>query len=140
MAYRFKIEGIHSANLQQENVSSFSVHTETPRNNDGRGVDTAVTMTLSGPIRSVDERALADETINLARWATEHDDARAYAQATATAVASGQVLRNNVYPNAFVVCYTEKFNIGSGVGTYNMVIRQKKDLLDKIENTGGYLG
>ena len=53
MAYKFKIEGFHSATLPQENVKSFSAHTETPRTSDGRGTDTAVTMTLSGPIRSV---------------------------------------------------------------------------------------
>ena len=140
MAYMFKLEGIHSASLPQENVKSFSARTETPRNNDGRGTDTAVTMTLSGPIRSVDENALSDETINLAKWATEYDDAKAYSKATATAVASGQILRNDVYPNAFVVSYSEKFSIGSGVGTFTLVLRQKKDLLENIENTGGYLG
>lgn len=140
MAYKFKLEGVHSANLPQENVKSFNAHTETPRTNDGRGTDTAVTMKLSGAIRSVDESTIADETINLARWATEYDEAKAYSQATATAEASGQVLRNNVYPNAFVVSYSEKFDIGAGVGTYNMVLRQKKDLLEGIQNTGGYLG
>lgn len=140
MAYKFKLEGIHSAELPQENVKSFSAHTETPRTNDGRGTDTAVTMTMSGPIRSVDDSAIADETINLAKWATEYDEAKAYSKATATAEASGQVLRSDVYPNAFVVSYSEKFEIGAGVGTYKIVLRQKKDLLELIENTGGYLG
>lgn len=140
MAYKFKIEGVHSANLPQENVKSFRAHTQTPRTNDGRGTDTAVTMTLSGAIRSVDDSTIADETINLAKWATEYDEAKAYSQATATAEASGQVLRNDVYPNAFVVSYSEKFDIGAGVGTYNMVLRQKKDLLETIVNTGGYIG
>ena len=140
MAYKFKIEGVHSANLPQENVKSFKSHTETPRTNDGRGTDTAVTMTLSGPVRSVDEAAIADETINLARWATEYDEAKAYSVATATAEASGQVLRNDVYPNAFVVSYSEKFDVAAGVGTFNMILRQKKDLLENIQNTGGYMG
>ena len=141
MAYKFKAEGVHSADLPRENVKSFSVRTETPRTNDGRGTDTAVTMTISGPIRSVaDAATISDETINLARWATEYDDAKAYSVATSTAVASGQVLRNDVYPNSFVVSYSEKFNIGEGVGTYNIVVRQKKDLLEFIQNTGGYVG
>ena len=140
MAYKFKLEGVHSANLPQENVKSFVAHTFTPRTNDGRGTDTAVTMTLSGPIRSVDEDTIADETINIAKWATEYDEAKAYSKATATAEASGQVLRNDVYPNAFIVSFSEKFDIGAGVGTYTAVLRQKKDLLEGIENTGGYLG
>jgi len=140
MSYKFKLEGVHSANLPQENVKSFRAHTETPRTNDGRGTDTAVTMKLSGPIRSVADGAITDETINLARWATEYDEAKAYSQATATAEASGQVLRNDVYPNAFVVSYSEKFDVAAGVGTFNMVLRQKKDLLELIQNTGGYLG
>jgi len=140
MAYKFKAEGIHSANLPQENVKSIKAHTETPRTNDGRGTDTAVTMLVTGAIRSVDENAIADETINLAKWATEYDEAKAYSKATATAEASGQVLRNDIYPNAFVVSYSEKFDIGAGVGTYELKLRQKKDLLEGIENTGGYLG
>jgi len=140
MAYKFRLEGVHSANLPQENVKAFKIHTETPRTNDGRGTDTAVSMMLSGPIRSVADGAISDETLNLAKWATEYDDAKAYSVATATAVASGQVLRNSVYQSAFVVSYSEKFDVASGVGTYEMVLRQKKDLLETIENTGGYVG
>jgi len=139
MAYKFRMDGFHSANLPRENVKSFKAHTETPRTNDGRGTDTAVTMTMNGPIRSTDAVAIEDQTINLARWATEYDDAKAYSAATATAVASGQVIRNDVYPYAFVVCYSEKFDISAGVGTYNIVLRQKKDLLEAIVNTGGYI-
>lgn len=140
MAYLFKVEGIHSADLPQENVKSIKIHTETPRTNDGRGTDTAVTMDVSGPIRSVDDSTIADETINLAKWATEYDEAKSYSKATATAQASGQVLRNDVYPNAFVVSYSEKFDVGAGVGTFDLKLRQKKDLLENIENTGGYTG
>lgn len=138
MAYKFKAEGAHSAELPQENVKSVHVHTSTPRTNDGRGTDTAVTMKVTGTIRSVDDSTLADETINLAKWATEYDEAKAYSKATATAEASGQVLRNDIYPNAFVVSYTEEFDITAGVGTFDMKLRQKKDLLEGIENTGGY--
>lgn len=141
MAYMFKIEGVHSADLPRESVKSFKVHTETPRTNDGRGTDTSVTMTMSGPIRSADENVfVSDDTINLAKWATEYDDAKAYSQATATAVASGQILRQDTFSDAFVVRYKEKFDIMTGVGTYSIVLRQKKDLLDKIQNSGGFLG
>ena len=100
-----------------------------------------MTMTMSGPIRSADENTIAtDETIKLARWASEYDDAKAYSMATATAEASGQVLRRDVFPNAFVVSYSEKFDITTGVGTYEIVLRQKKDLLKFIQNSGGFLG
>ena len=141
MPYLFKAEGIHSADLPRENVTSFNTNTETPRTNDGRGTDTAVTLCVTGQIRSVAEGSpVKDETINLARWATEYEDAKAYSSATATAVSAGQVLRRVVYPYAFVVGYSEKFSIKEGVGTYNLVVRQKKDLLDQVVNTGGYGG
>lgn len=141
MAYMFKMEGVHSANLPRESVTSMKIHTETPRTNDGRGTDTSVTMTITGSIRSADDVAfVGDDTIKLARWATEYDDAKAYSQATATAMASGQILRQDVFPNAFVVCYTEKFDVTTGVGTFNIVLRQKKDLLKNIQNSGGFLG
>jgi hypothetical protein len=140
MAYYFEAAGTHSVSLPRESVKSFHVHTETPRTNDGRGTDTSVTMTIKGPIRSADDNAfVTDETIKLARWATEYEDAKAYSQATATATASGQVLRRDVYPDAFVVCYSERFDITKGVGTYNIILRQKKDLLRNIDNSGGFL-
>ena len=141
MPYLFKAEGIHSADLPRENVTSFKTNTETPRTNDGRGTDTAVTLSVKGQIRSVaDGATIADQTINLARWATEYEDSKAYSSATATAVATGQVLRCVTYPTAFVVSYSEKFSIKEGVGEYNLVVRQKKDLLEAIVNTGGYGG
>jgi len=138
MAYKLLVSGIHSADLPQESVKSFSAHTETPRTSDGRGVDTAVTLNVSGVIRSVDENAIADETINLAKWATEYDDAKAYSEVAATAIASGQVLRNVKYPQAFVVGYREKFDITKGVGTYDITLRQKKDLLNQVQVSGGF--
>lgn len=139
MAYQFEISGIHSAKLPRENVDSVHFHTQTPHTNDGRGTDTAVTMDVHGKIRSVDESTIADETINLAKWATEYDEAKSYSSATASAEASGQMLRNDVYPNAFVVSYREKFDVSGGVGTFVLKLRQKKDLLEGIQNTGGYL-
>ena len=141
MAYMtFKLEGVHSADLPQESVSHFTTRTDTPKTNDGRGIDTSVSMTFGGPIRPADETSIPDDTIKLAKWATESDDDKAYSQATASARASSQVLRRTVYPEAFVVCYTEEFDIKSGVGRYSATIRQKKDLLEKVHNSGGYPG
>lgn len=136
--YTFKAEGAHAVVLGEETVSGIGYRTETPRHNDGRAVDTAATMTISGKIRSAGEGAVADETIKLVQWAADANDATAYQVATGTAVAGGQTLRTNAFPNAFVISYKEFFNIGSGVGSFEMKVRQKKDLLEGVSTTGGY--
>lgn len=136
--YKFKTEGAHAVALPEESVSGFSYRTETPKHNDGRAVDTAVTLTVAGKIRSAGEGTISDETLKLAQWAADQNDATAYQVATATAIAGGQNLRTDTFSNAFVISYKESFNVGSGVGDFNLVVRQKKDLLEGVSVTGGY--
>lgn len=136
--YTFKAQGAHAVVLGEETVAGIGYRTETPKSNDGRAVDTAATMTITGKIRSAGEGATADETIKLAQWSADFNDATAYQVAAGTAIAGGQTLRTNNFPNAFVISYKESFNVASGVGVFELVARQKKDLLEGVSTTGGY--
>jgi hypothetical protein len=42
------------------------------------------------------------------------------------------------FPNAFVVDYTEDYFDTEGVGTFKLVIRQKKDKFELCTIEGGY--
>lgn len=136
--YTFKAEGAHAVTLGDETVAGIGYRTETPRHNDGRAVDTVATMNTSGKIRTSGEGGIGDDTLKLAQWAADQNDATAYQVATGTAIAGGQNLRTYTLANAFVINYKESFNVNSGVGTYDLVIRQKKDLLEGVSITGGY--
>lgn len=46
--------------------------------------------------------------------------------------------RKYYFPNAFVIDYKEEFGNEEGTGSFTLVIKQKKDKLDKITVEGGY--
>lgn len=136
--YDLKAEGAFAFALSEETVERFESKIDIPKNTDGRAVDTAATMTVTGKIRSAGDGGVADSTIQAAQWANNMDDSKAYQNATATATAAGQVLRRTTLPNAFVVGYSESFNVSSGVGSFELKVRQKKDLLEGYQVEGGF--
>lgn len=136
--YTLKAEGAYAFNLGEETVEGFNSKIDIPKNTDGRPVDTAATMTISGKIRSAGEGGIADSTVQAAQWSNNMDDGKAYQNTTATATAAGQVLRNTILPNAFVVGYSESFDVETGVGSFELQVRQKKDLLEGYQVQGGF--
>ena len=136
--YELKMEGAFSSQLGEETVKSFENTTGIPKNTEGRAPDTSATMKSTGKIRSAADGGLADGTVQVAQWANNMDDAKAYQKVTATANAAGQVLRRVTFPHAFVVGYSEEFDVTAGVGSYELTIRQKKDLLENILVEGGF--
>lgn len=136
--YELKAEGAFSFALGEETVEGFATETGIPKNTDGRAVDTSSTMTVKGKIRSAGDSGITDATVQAAQWANNMDDGRAYQKATATATAAGQVLRRDTLPNSFVISYSEAFNVESGVGNFEIKLRQKKDLLEGVLVEGGF--
>ncbi len=61
-----------------------------------------------------------------------------YRKATLEVLNAGQMVRKVYFPNAFVVDYTEDFGADAGVGTFRLVIKQKKDKNDLVKIEGGY--
>ena len=53
-------------------------------------------------------------------------------------MAAGVMERKYYFPNAFVIDYKEEFGNEEGTGSFTLVIKQKKDKLDKITVEGGY--
>ena len=53
-------------------------------------------------------------------------------------IAASQEVRKYTYPNAFVVDYREDYGDVEGVGTFRLVIKQKKDKMANIAVEGGY--
>ena len=51
---------------------------------------------------------------------------------------AGQVVRKYTIPNAFVMEYEEHMDDETGVGTFYLHIKQKKDENDAVKIEGGY--
>ncbi len=106
---------------------------------DARSADLAMGFRISGRIQSSLEAAVADGTVDLANWALVPSDAAdCYRKVTVKLITAGQTVRQYVLPNAFVLSYQEKLTDESGAGEFVLVVRQKRDLNDKVELSGGF--
>ena len=68
-----------------------------------------------------------DSTRQLGLWSlipAEKSDC--YRKATIEVIAASQVIRKYTFPNAFVVDYKEDYGDLEGVGTFRLMIKQKK--------------
>lgn len=54
-------------------------------------------------------------------------------------VAAGIMERKYCFPNAFVIDYKEDYGDEAGIGTFTLVIRQKKDKISTVMVEGGYM-
>ena len=139
MAYTLKAEGSNAFSLTEETVKTLKFDNTSSSNSNARARDTYQTLTVAGRIRSDAGEAAKDETINAAKWSLVPAVLQtAYQKITAIATAAGQITRNYEFSQGFVVSYSEKFTDQSGVGTFAMKIRQKKDQLDQVKVSGGF--
>ena len=139
MAYIMKAEGANSFNLSDETITSLKFENTSPNDSDARARDTYQTISATGRIRSAADGDLKDSTIDAAKWSLVPAVLpTAYQKITAAASAAGQTTRKYEFSQGFVVSYSEKFSDKSGVGTFSMKIRQKKDQLDQVKVSGGY--
>ena len=63
-----------------------------------------------------------------------------YRSAEITAVSAGQIVRQFTLPNAFVMEYSEEVDDESGVGTFYIQMKQKKDENGAAKIEGGFGG
>lgn len=139
MAYTLKAEGANEFGLTDETVETLTFDNTSRDNSDARARDYYQTITITGRVRSALDGDLKDDTIKVAKWALVPAALQtAYQKITATAVAAGQTTRKYEFTQGFVVGYSEEFTDQSGVGSFELILRQKKDQLDKVKVSGGY--
>lgn len=139
MAYIVKAEGTNAFELTQETVETVKFVVDIPKDSNARAKDTGATITVTGKIRTAADGDLTDSTLTAAKWsliAAERADA--YQKVTVTSIAAGQIVRQVTYPDAFVIDYAEHFDDITGIGTFTLTLRQKKDKLDQVQIEGGY--
>ena len=85
--------------------------------------------------------SLTEATKDLALWSMiPAEDAASYRQVTVEIVEAGLIERKYSFPRAFVVDYKEEYGNTDGIGTFRILIKQKKDKLDLVSVDGGYAG
>ena len=139
MGFRLTIEGeSDTIKLGMENINDVSYESDTPNDSNARATDLSTILVISGKIlAAVDGEP--DQTKKLALWSLVNaEKADAYRNAVLEVIAGDQVVRKVTFPNAFVVDYTEDFGHTEGVGTFMLVIKQKKDKLPAVAIDGNY--
>ena len=119
-----------SIKLGVDTIQTVDFAIDTPKDSDARTTDVSVTMTITGKVLTM---------VDLALWSMiSAETADCYKKVTVSVTAAGQVVREYSLPNAFVVDYSETYGDTEGVGTFKLIIRQKKNAINSTAVNGGY--
>lgn len=139
MGFRVKIEGAETIDLNVAILTTVVFKTDIPLDANARSTDLGATLTLTGKILAAVDGAEADHTMKMATWSlVPAEKADCYRKVTLEVLAADQVVRKIYLPNAFVVDYNENFGDTAGTGTFNLIVKQKKDKLPDVKIEGGY--
>lgn len=141
MSLKVSVEGQESFEVSQECVQKVKFQTEIPLDSNARTKDVGCSLEISGKILVATDGDPFDSTRQLGLWSlVPAEEAAAYRQVTVEIIEAGLVERKYTFPRAFVIDYTENYGNTDGVGTFKILIKQKKDKLNLVTVEGGYLG
>lgn len=135
MSFLVKVEGNESFEIVNESVRSVKVTTDIPLDSNARTKDVGATMIITGKILA----DVTDSTRKLALWSVvPAEKADCYRNVTVEHVAGSVMERKYCFPNAFVLDYKEEFGDIEGIGTFTLVLKQKKDKIASVAVEGNY--
>ncbi len=138
MGFKVTIEANETIQLGLETVTAVKFDTDTPNDSNARSTDLGMTLTITGKIRA-NIAGVADETVKLPTWAlVPAEDAKCYGKVSVDVISGGMVVRQIIMDTAYVVAYKESFGDETGVGTFELVVKQKKDMNANVEYQGGF--
>ncbi|KHD14105.1 membrane-associated protease 1 [Clostridium butyricum] len=139
MGFKVKIEGAETIDLSIESVETVKFSTDTPKDTNARSKDVGTTMVITGKILTAVDGDPFDSTRKMGTWSlVPAEKADCYRKVTVDVISADQVIRKITYPNAFVVDYREHYGDTEGIGTFELIVRQKKDKLNMVTIEGGY--
>jgi hypothetical protein len=139
MGFKLSVEGQGAIALGTESVTSVIFKADIPQDSNARSTDLGSTVEITGKILTAVDGNPFDCTKDLGLWSlVPAEKSDCYRKVTIEVIAASQVVRKYTYPNAFVVDYAEDYGDTEGVGTFKLVIKQKKDKISNISVEGGY--
>lgn len=138
MGFKLKVSGgPGSIELDETIVTSIRMISDTPDDSNARSNDLGIGLEVKG--RIIAEEINGDQTLSLSKWSViPVEDATCYGQVQADYIHAGVTVRSITMPNAFVVSYKEHFDNDTGVGYFDMLLRQKKDRNKDYTCTGNF--
>ena len=139
MGFTVKVDGPSTIELGTTSVTGVKFRTDIPVDSNARSTDMGSTVEITGKILTAVDGDPFDSTRQLGLWSlVPAEKADCYRNVTIEVIAASQVIRKYSYPNAFVVDYKENYGDVEGVGTFTLIIKQKKDKMSLVAVEGGY--
>ena len=135
MGFTLKVEGNTTIELGTTSITGVKVSTDIPQDSNARSTDLGSTITVTGKILTAVDGDPFDATRQLGLWAlVPAENSDCYRKVTVEVIA----VRKYSYPNAFVVDYKEDYGDVEGIGTFKLIMKQKKDKMAQVSVEGGY--
>lgn len=142
MGFRMKITGgAEDIVFDERSITKVDFNSASSPDSNARATDFGLTVKVWGKMLYKLGGEGNDPTLGLAKWAqVPSERADCYRNAEITVVTAGQVVRQITLPDAFVMAYSEEVDDESGVGTFYINMKQKKDENAKTKIEGGFGG
>ncbi len=139
MGFTMKVEGASAIELGTSSITGVKFKTDIPADSNARSTDMGSTVEITGKILTAVDGDPFDSTRQLGLWSlVPAEKSDCYRNVTIEVIAASQVVRKYSFPNAFVVGYNEDYGDVEGVGTFALIIKQKKDKMSQVAVEGGY--
>ncbi|OUP07866.1 hypothetical protein [Anaeromassilibacillus sp. An200] len=139
MGFRLQIDGAGPVKLTERAITKVTFGSEIPEDSNARATDNGASIRIWGKLLFSLGGEEQDSTLNLAQWSlVPSESADSYRTVQVDVVSASQIVRRVTLPNAFVVEYSEALDDESGVGSFYLHVKQKKDQTDKVTIDGEF--
>lgn len=140
MGFRLSVNGMGGKiELNEKTIQTVVFNSQSAKDSNARATDFGLAAKITGKMLFKVDGSGEDGTLELSKWSqVPSEQADCYRNAEIQVISAGQVVRKYVFPNAFVMEYEEHLDDETGVGTFYLHIRQKKDENDAVKVEGGY--
>lgn len=142
MGFRLKVTGgPEEIAFDERAILKAEFLSDSPNDSNARATDVAISIKLWGKMLYSLGGKDSDSTLNLAKWSqVPSEKADCYRSAQVDVIAASQVIRQYTLPDAFVMEYSEELDDETGVGTFYIHMKQKKDQNAGVKLDGGFDG
>lgn len=140
MGFRLTVSGgAENIALDERSIQKVVFNSESALDSNARATDFGITVKITGKMLFKVGGDGEDSTLGLSKWSqVPSEQADCYRDAQIEVISAGQVVRKYVIPDAFVMEYEEHLDDETGVGTFYLHMKQKKDENAAVKIEGGY--
>ena len=139
MGFRLEIDGAGPVMLTERAITRVEFGSEIPQDSNARATDNGAALKIWGKLLFALGGQEQDSTLNLAQWSlVPSESADSYRTVKVDVISASQVVRQITLPNAFVMEYSEELDDETGVGSFYLHVKQKKDQTAKVAIDGEF--